>query len=79
MSKKLFKIISEVMNVPLSEINDNSGAETLQEWDSFKMYVLINEIEKEFNIKFSLDEALEIKNVSDFKKQIEKHGINIME
>ena len=53
MSKKLFKIISEVMNVPLSEINDNSGAETLQEWDSFKMYVLINEIEKEFNIKLS--------------------------
>ena len=63
------------MNVPLSQINDNSGAETLQEWDSFKMYVLINEVEEEFNIKFSL----EIKNVSDFKKQIEKHGINIME
>ena len=79
MPKKLFKIISEVMNVPLSQINDNSGAETLQEWDSFKMYVLINEVEKEFNIKFSLEETLEINNVSDFKKQIEKHGINIME
>ena len=79
MPKKLFKIISEVMNVPLSQINDNSGAETLQEWDSFKMYVLINEVEEEFNIKFSLEETLEIKNVSDFKKQIEKHGINIME
>ena len=79
MQKKLFKIISEVMNVPLSQINDNSSAKTLQEWDSFKMYVLINEVEKEFNIKFSLEETLEIKNVSDFKKQIEKHGINIME
>ena len=62
MSKKLFKIISEVMNTPISQINENSSAETLQEWDSFKMYVLINEIEKEFNIKFSLKETLEIKN-----------------
>ena len=41
------------------------------------MYVLLNEIEKEFNIKFLLEETLEIKNVSDFKKQLEKHGVNI--
>jgi acyl carrier protein len=50
---------------------------TIEEWDSFNMYVLLNEIEKEFNIKFLLEEALEIKNVSDFKKQLEKHGVNI--
>lgn len=67
------------MNTPISQINENSSAETLQEWDSFKMYVLINEIEKEFNIKFSLKETLEIKNVGDFKKQISKHGVNTME
>ena len=34
-------------------------------------------LEKEFNIKFLLEEALEIKNVSDFKKQLEKHGVNV--
>ena len=54
------------MNTPISQINENSSAETLQEWDSFKMYVLINEIEKEFNIKFSLKETLEIKKAAAF-------------
>ena len=67
------------MNVPISEINNNSGSESIQEWDSFNMYVLLNEIEKEFNIKFSLEETLEIKNVGDFKKQLEKHGANLNE
>ena len=77
MSKKLFEIVSRVMNVPISEINNNSGSESIQEWDSFNMYVLLNEIEKEFKVKFSLEETLEIKNVGDFKKQLEKHGVNI--
>jgi len=39
----------------------------------------LNEIEKEFNIKFSLEETLEIKNAGDFKKQLEKHGANLNE
>ena len=77
MPKNLFEIISEVMNIPISQINDGSGVGTIEEWDSFNMYVLLNEIEKEFNIKFLLEEALEIKNVSDFKKQLEKHGVNV--
>ena len=79
MSKKLFDIISRVMNVQISQVNDDFGSESIEEWDSFNMYVLLNEIEKEFNIKFSLEETLEIKNVSDFKKQLEKHGVNLNE
>ena len=79
MPKNLFEIISEVMNIPISQINDDSGSESMPEWDSFSMYVLLNEIEKEFNIKFSLEETLEIKNVGDFKKQLEKHGVNLNE
>ena len=79
MSNKLFGIISRVMNVQISQINDDSGSESISEWDSFNMYVLLNDIEKEFNIKFSLEETLEIKNVGDFKKQLEKHGVNLNE
>ena len=67
------------MNVQISQVNDDFGSESIEEWDSFNMYVLLNEIEKEFNIKFSLEETLEIKNVSDFKKQLEKHGVNLNE
>ena len=79
MSKKLFEIISRVMNVSISQINDNSGSESIPEWDSFNMFVLLAEIEKEFNVKFSLQETLEIKTVGDFKKKLEKHGVNLDE
>ena len=79
MTKKLFEIVSRVMNLSTTEISETSGSESIPEWDSFNMYVLLDEIEKEFNVKFSLEETLEIKTVGDFKKKLEKHGANLDE
>ncbi len=61
MNEKLYQIISRVFNVDNSKINDETSPENLEEWDSFNFYVLLDEIENEFNIKFDLDETLEIK------------------
>ena len=76
MSDRLYKIVSKVFGVDVSKINDDTNPENLEEWDSFNFYVLLDEIENGFNIKFDLDETLEIKKIGDFKKMFEKHGIN---
>ena len=44
-------------------------------YPSFNFYVLLDELENEFNIQFNLDETLEIKKIGDFKKIFEKHKI----
>ncbi|MGI0004063.1 MAG: acyl carrier protein [Candidatus Nitrosotenuis sp.] len=75
MTNKLFHIISQTLNVPVSEINDESGPETVESWDSFNLYVLLDEIETAYNVKFNLDETLEIKSVGHFKKLLQKHGV----
>jgi|TARA_B100000508_G_C11293634_1_gene196381 acyl carrier protein len=79
MSNKLYSIISKVMDVPESEINDQSSPENIESWDSLSLYMLIDDIETEFNVKFILEEILETKNVGDFKKQLKKHGVDINE
>jgi|TARA_B100001971_G_scaffold151110_1_gene140236 acyl carrier protein len=75
MSKKLYDIVSKVFNVDLDRINDDSSPENLEEWDSFNFYVLLDEIENEFDVKFDLNETLEIKRIGDIKKLFVKHGI----
>ena len=75
MSEKLYQIVSNVVNVDTSKINDETTSENLEEWDSFNFYVLLDEIENEFNIKFDLDETLEIKKIGDIKKIFLKHGV----
>ncbi len=75
MSDKLYQIVANVFNVDSSKINDNSSPENLEEWDSFNFYVLLDELENEFNIKFDLDETLEIKKIGDIKKIFLKYGV----
>ena len=69
MPKTLFEIISRVMNIPIEKISDSAGPDSIPEWDSFNMFVLLAEIEKEFMVNFSLEETLEIKTVGDFRKK----------
>ena len=76
MSEKLHRIVSKVFNVDNSKIDDETSPENLEEWDSFNFYVLLDEIENEFNVKFDLDETLERKKTGDFKKIFQKHGID---
>ena len=71
MTKTLFEVISRVMNIPIEKISDSSGPDSIPDWDSFNMFVLLDEIEKEFDVKFSLEETLEIKTVGDFRKKLE--------
>ena len=71
MTKTLFESVSRVMNIPIEKISDSSGPDSIPDWDSFNMFVLLDEIEKEFNVKFSLEETLEIKTIGDFRKKLE--------
>ena len=77
MSKKLFTLIGRIMDVPVTELSDNSSPETIPSWDSFNSYILLDELESEFKTEFTIDEITETKNVSDIKKHLNAHGINL--
>ncbi len=79
MAEKLFQIISKVMNVPIEEINDESNPSTISNWTSFNGYVLLYELESNFNVKFSIDEAMDVKNILDIKRHLQNHGVNLNE
>ena len=73
---KLFEIVARVFNIPVNEINYESNPENIENWDSFTGYVLLDEIEINFDVKFTMDESLEIEKIEDFKNILKKKGIN---
>ena len=79
MSKKLYEIISKVFSVQISEINDESSPETIESWDSFNGLILVDELESNFNIKFSVSEIIDVKNVKDIKRHLNNHGVDLNE
>lgn len=77
MTEKLYQIVSKVMGIPVSEMDDKSSQENIESWTSFKGYVLLDELETNFNVKFSIDEAMDVKNVGDIKRHLQNHGVQI--
>ena len=74
-----YNIISKVFSVPITEINDESGPETIESWDSFNGLILVDDIESNFNVKFTVSEITDVKNISDIKRHLKNHGINVDE
>ena len=64
MEKKINTIISDVLGVSFSEINLHSSPTTIDNWDSLTQMNIIVTIEQEFNIEFTDQEILDIKDVA---------------
>lgn len=76
MSSKLYSIIAKVMKIPIDSITDQSTPQSIPNWTSFVGYVLLNELETQFNVKFTIDEVIDVKNISDIKRHLKNHGVN---
>ena len=70
MSNSLLNTIANVIEVQITEINDESGPETIENWDSFCGLILLEELETKFNVKFTLNELLNIKKIKNIRKML---------
>ncbi|MFY9965388.1 MAG: hypothetical protein WBL44_09330 [Nitrososphaeraceae archaeon] len=79
MSSNLLDIVANVMEVQVSQIDDESGPETIENWDSFRGLILFEELESKFNVKFTLNELLNIKKIKDIKNILSVRGASLNE
>lgn len=77
MTRKLFGLIAEFFDVDNSKISDETSQNDIEKWDSLNSLLLIDELEKEYNVKFSVDDIIEITKVKDIKSILQNHGIDI--
>ena len=75
MSQKVYKIISKVMDISISELTDKSSPDNIEDWDSYNGLLLIDELESEFGVKFSVDETYDVKIIEDIKRHLKNHGV----
>ena len=79
MSNDFYKIIAKVLSISESGISDESGRENIESWDSFNGLVLVDELESHFNVKFTISEITDVKNVADIKRHLKNHNVNLDE
>ena len=77
--KRLKAILSKVLDIGEGSITDNMSPHNVESWDSFNGLLLVSELEKEFNVKFTMDEVTSVKCVADIKNTLKRHGIKLYE
>ncbi len=63
MRERVYKIISQVFNVPIENINDETSSDDIETWDSLKHMNMVLSLEEEFNVQFGEEQVLEMLNV----------------
>ena len=77
MSNDLYKIIAKVLSISDSDVSDESGPETIESWDSINGLVLVDELENHLNVKFTISEIINVKNVADIKRHLKNHNVDL--
>ncbi|WP_300725351.1 acyl carrier protein [uncultured Bacteroides sp.] len=65
MDEQIIAIIARILEVPIEEINMDTAVGDLPEWDSLHHVMIVTELEKIYNIKFSQEDLMELEDVSD--------------
>ncbi|MCI0532592.1 acyl carrier protein [bacterium] len=77
MEEQLKSILSKIFGVAKEDVTDETSPENVAEWDSFNGLLLVTELEKGFNVSFSIEEVVAVKNVGDIKAALRAHGVKI--
>lgn len=64
-------IYKEILEVDTITLSNEMTANDVEGWDSLTHSLLINQVQKEFNVKFKLREVISLKNVGELFDLIE--------
>ena len=63
MNERVYKVVSQVLNVPLESINEEFSPDDAHEWDSLKHMNLVLALEEEFQVQFNEEQIVEMLSV----------------
>ena len=73
----LYNLISNVLEIDINAVNKETSPDNTDSWDSLNMVKVVIEIEKEFGVRFELDDISDISNVGDIVNLLKDHKIDL--
>ena len=64
---KLKQVVSDILEVDIDDINENSSPDNIEKWDSLSHIKLVMAIEVEFNVKLTPDDMMDMLSVKLIK------------
>ncbi len=77
MPDRVYKVVSQVLGVPVDKITDEDSPDTLRSWDSLTHISLILALEAEFDLSITPDDASEMISVGLIRNILRARGVEI--
>ncbi len=65
MDNEFLTLIAESLKTDIANLSEDSTVETVPEWDSLSHWTVITKLEDRYNVEFTMEEAIEFKNLGD--------------
>ena len=73
---RLRRVMSDVLKIEASTINEETSVDTVEEWDSLRHLNLVLALEQEFDVSFTEEQTVEILNFPLIKIVLEEHQVS---
>jgi acyl carrier protein len=73
----LRELLADILEVSPEEITPESGAETVETWDSFRHLQAILAIEGEYNVQFDPARIAELTTVAKIQAELAAKGVTL--
>lgn len=70
LEKKVLKIVSNMMEIPVGQLDVQSSSDTVANWDSLRQMNLTLALEEEFKVSFTDEEIINMQNVEKIIKTL---------
>jgi acyl carrier protein len=65
-------IVQELFNIKEEEIKDELSSKDIPNWDSMNYLLFVAELEKNFDMSFTMDEVMSAETLGDLRKLVER-------
>ena len=71
------KIVMDVFDIDISEINDETTPDDLELWDSVTHMDLVARFEDTFDLQFEVEEITEMDTIGNMKEVLRRSGVEV--
>lgn len=76
---QLYDIIASVLNIEAATLSEQSNAMNTPNWDSLRHIEVILAVETAYNIRFAINEVVNMQNLGDMRTVLESKAITFEE
>ncbi len=69
--EKFNEIVGKIFNLKTEDIKYSMSSKDIPDWDSMNYLLFIADLEKEFNVSFTMDEVLKAKSLGEIKALVQ--------